>query len=146
LKRAYLGLGSATWAVATDGNVAPRSRNGNLARKILRSCQTAGKDVPAGTMAMVSSTVFLRASERPTAISTLNRQRHLTPSCGWLTPTAERTVGPARMIVGELDSQTRNFCARGAQNVLLRRLRDTTPSRSSTVGSVPTTRDARFSS
>src|SRR5450432_4590733 len=75
-----------------------------LARRIPRSCQTAGKDVPAGTMAMVSSTDFLRASERPTAIATLNRQRHLTPSCGGLTPTAERTVGPARMIVGELDT------------------------------------------
>jgi hypothetical protein len=61
-------------------------------------------DFPAGTMAMVSSTDFLRASERPTAIATLNRQRHLTPSCGGLTPTAERTVGPARMIVGELDT------------------------------------------
>ena len=61
-----------------------------------------------GTMAMVSSPDFLRASERPTAISTLNRQRHLTPSCGGFTPTAERTVGPARMIVGELDTQTRN--------------------------------------
>jgi hypothetical protein len=30
------------------------------------------------------------------------------PSCGGFTPTAERTVGPARMIVGELDTQTRN--------------------------------------
>jgi hypothetical protein len=59
-------------------------------------------------MAMVSSTDFLRVSERPTAIATLNRQRHLTPSCGGLTPTAERTVGPARMIVGELDTQTQN--------------------------------------
>ena len=53
-----------------------------------RSCQTAGKDVPAGTMAMVSSSDFLRTPERPTAIATLNRQRHLTPTCGGLTPTA----------------------------------------------------------
>ena len=66
------------------------------------------KDVPAGTMAMVSSTDFLRASERTTAIATLNHQRHLTPSCGGFTPTAERTVDPARTIVGELDTQTRN--------------------------------------
>src|SRR5207344_3095235 len=73
-----------------------------LARRILRSCQTAGKDVPAGTMAMVSSTDFLRASERPTAIATLNRQRHLAPSCGGLTPTAERTVGPARISLESL--------------------------------------------
>jgi len=49
-------------------------------------------------MAMVSSTDFVRASERATAIATLNRQRHLTPSCGGFTPTAERTVGPARTI------------------------------------------------
>ena len=79
-----------------------------LARALPSSCQTAGKDVPAGTMAMVSSTDFLRASERATAIATLNRQRHLTPSCGGSTPTAERAVGPARTIVGELDTQTRN--------------------------------------
>jgi hypothetical protein len=59
-------------------------------------------------MPMVSSTDFLRASERTTAIATLNRQRHLTPSCGGSTPTAERTVGPARTIIGELDTQTRN--------------------------------------
>src|SRR5258707_15310459 len=66
---------------------------------------TAGKDVPAGTMAMASSTDFVRASERATAIATLNRQRHLTPSCGGLTPTAERTVGSARMIVEILTSR-----------------------------------------
>jgi hypothetical protein len=35
----------------------------------------------------------LRASGRTTAIATLNRQRHFTPSCGGFTPTAERTVG-----------------------------------------------------
>jgi hypothetical protein len=69
---------------------------------ITSSCQTAGKDVPAGTMAMVSSSDFLRAPERPTAIATLNRQRHLTPSCGGLTPTAERTVGPARISLESL--------------------------------------------
>src|SRR6185295_12316299 len=79
-----------------------------LARALQSSCQTAGKDVPAGTMAMVSSTDFLRASEKATAIATLNRQRHLTPSCGGFTPTAERTVDPARTIFGELDTQTRN--------------------------------------
>jgi hypothetical protein len=28
--------------------------------------------------------------------------------CGGFAPTAERTVGPARMIVEELDTQTRN--------------------------------------
>src|SRR3984957_14788424 len=79
-----------------------------LATRLPSSCQTAGKDVPAGTRAMGSSTDFLRASERTTAIATLNRQRHLTPSCGGFTPTAERTVDPARTIIGELDTQTRN--------------------------------------
>src|SRR3954464_528451 len=53
-------------------------------------------------MAMVSSSDSLRAPERPTAIATLNRQRHLTPSCGGLTPTAERTVGPARISLESL--------------------------------------------
>src|SRR3954470_8027121 len=53
-------------------------------------------------MAMVSSSDSLRAPERPTAIATLNRQRHLTPSCGGLTPTAERTMGPARISLESL--------------------------------------------
>src|SRR4030095_4572674 len=73
-----------------------------LARALQSFCQTAGKDVPAGTMAMVSSSDFLRAPERPTAIATLNRQRHLTPSCGGRTPHAERTVGPARISLENL--------------------------------------------
>ena len=51
---------------------------------------------------MVSSSDFVRAPERSTAISTLNRQRHLTPSCGGFTPTAERTVGPARISLESL--------------------------------------------
>ena len=72
--------------------------NCGLARRIPRPAKQAGNDVQAGTMAMVSSTDFLRASEKATAIATLNRQRHLTPSCGGSTPTAERTVGPARTI------------------------------------------------
>ena len=50
-----------------------------------------------GTRAMVSSTDFLRASERTTGdCNTLNRQRRLMPSCGGFTPTAERTVDPAK--------------------------------------------------
>ena len=35
-------------------------------------------------------------------LSTLIRQRHLTPSCGGQAPTAERTVGPARILKGSL--------------------------------------------
>src|SRR3954463_10584726 len=56
-------------------------------------------------MAVGSLTDFLRASQKTTAIATLNRQRHLTPSCGGFTPTAERTVGPARMIVESLTAR-----------------------------------------
>ena len=51
---------------------------------------------------MVRSSDFLRALERATALATLIRQRRLTPSCGGHAPTAERTVGPARMIVESL--------------------------------------------
>ena len=40
---------------------------------------------------------FCASVRRATAIATLNHQRHLTPSCGGIAPTAERTVGPARM-------------------------------------------------
>jgi hypothetical protein len=42
-------------------------------------------------MAMMSSTDFVQASERATAIATLNRQRHLAPSCaGWSDSNEER--------------------------------------------------------
>jgi len=60
------------------------------------------KVVPAGTVAVVRSFDSLRALERATALSTLVRQSRLTPSCGGHAPTAERTVGPARMIVESL--------------------------------------------
>src|ERR1700722_11526698 len=53
-------------------------------------------------MAVVRSSDFLRASKRATALATLVRQRRLTPSCGEHASTAERTVGPARMIVESL--------------------------------------------
>jgi hypothetical protein len=66
------------------------------------SRDTAGKVVPAGTVAVVRSSDSLRAPERATALSTLIHQRRLTPSCGGHVPTAERTVGPARMIVESL--------------------------------------------
>src|SRR4029077_18548920 len=49
-------------------------------------------------MAVVRSPDFLRALIRETALATLIHQRRLTPSCGGQAPTAERTVGPARMI------------------------------------------------
>src|SRR5882724_13336466 len=63
---------------------------------------TAGKDVPAGTMAVVRSPDFLRALNQETALATLIHQRRLTPLCGGQAPTAERTVSPARMIAESL--------------------------------------------
>src|SRR5262249_45649862 len=53
-------------------------------------------------MAVVRSPDFLRALIRETALATLIHQRRLTPSCGGQVPTAERTVGPARMIAESL--------------------------------------------
>src|SRR5438132_9508811 len=53
-------------------------------------------------MAVVRSPDFLRALIRETALATLIHQRSLTPSCGGHAPTAERTVGPARMIAESL--------------------------------------------
>src|SRR5438034_11198495 len=56
-------------------------------------------------MAVVRSPDFLRALIRETALATLIHQRRLTPSCGGHAPTAERTVGPARMIAESLTSK-----------------------------------------
>src|SRR5438093_9731715 len=53
-------------------------------------------------MAVVRSPDFLRALIRETALATLIHQRRRTPSCGGQAPTAERTVGPARMIAESL--------------------------------------------
>src|SRR5690242_17965292 len=41
--------------------------------------------------------------KKASALHTLIRQRHLTPSCGEHAPTAERTLNPARMFVEGLD-------------------------------------------
>ena len=78
--------------------------------EIQGSRDAAGKGVPAGMVAVVRSSDTLRVLNQETALATLSHQPPLTPSCGGFTPTAERTVGPARMIVGELDThtQTRN--------------------------------------
>src|SRR5262249_51372004 len=63
----------------------------------------AGDDVPAGTLAVVRSSLALRCSTEQNALHTSIHQRHLTPSCGGHAPTAERTLDPARIIGGELD-------------------------------------------
>ena len=44
----------------------------------------------------------LRCSTEQNALHTLIHQRHLTPSCGGHTPTAERTLDPARMFAESL--------------------------------------------
>jgi len=59
--------------------------------------------VPAGTLAVVRSSLALRCSTPRSALHTLIHQRHLTPLCGGDAPTADRTLDPARMIKRELD-------------------------------------------
>src|SRR5580704_3497846 len=59
-------------------------------------------NVPAGTLALVRSPLALRCSREQTALHTLIRHRHLTPSCGGRVPTAERTLDPARMFMESL--------------------------------------------
>src|ERR1700737_4295647 len=64
---------------------------------------TAGTNVPAGTLALVRSPLALRCSKKASALHTLIRQRHLTPSCGGHAPTAERTLNSARTFLESLD-------------------------------------------
>ena len=82
--------------LAEEGGCRVTSNN-----EIKGSRSTAEKDVPAGTMAVVRSPDFLPALKE-TALATLIHQRRLTPSRGGQAPTAERTVGPARMIAESL--------------------------------------------
>jgi hypothetical protein len=97
------------WSFCTEcGSTEPSStgRRRRLPRneqynEIKGSRSTVEKDVPAGTMAVVRSPDFLRAL-RETALATLIHRRRLTPSRGEQAPTAERTVGPARMIAESL--------------------------------------------
>jgi hypothetical protein len=44
LGKAYLGLGSATWALATDGNVTPRWAPARVTRKALSHASERGVD------------------------------------------------------------------------------------------------------
>src|SRR3954466_9008429 len=62
-------------------------------------------NVPAGTLALVRSPLALRCSKEQSALHTLIRRRHLTPSCGGQAPTAERTMDPARMLAESLTSR-----------------------------------------
>src|SRR6476660_8066710 len=71
----------------------------------MSSRRLAGENVPAGTLALVRSPLALRCSKEQSALHTLIRQRHLTPSCGGHAPTAERTMDPARMLKESLTSR-----------------------------------------
>ena len=71
----------------------------------MSSRRLAGENVPAGTLALVRSPLALRCSKEQSALHTLIRQRHLTPSCGGHAPTAERTMDPARMFKESLTSR-----------------------------------------
>jgi hypothetical protein len=64
----------------------------------------AGKDVPAGTMAVVRSPDFLRALNQRDCACNIDPPAS-SPSCGGQAPTAERTVGPARMIAESLTAK-----------------------------------------
>ena len=68
------------------------------------SRDTAGKDVPAGTVAVVRSPDFLRAFNQR------DRACNIDPPASFLRHHAEarEQSGSARMIAGELDTQTRN--------------------------------------
>src|SRR5215471_7271752 len=46
---------------------------------------------------------WLCDAQKASALHTLIRQRHPTPSCGGHAPTAERTMNPARMCLESLD-------------------------------------------
>ena len=70
------------------GKLNPRRTAGNQ-----RPCRDAGVGAIAPGFAML---------KRASALYTLIRHRHLTPSCGGHVPTAERTLDPARMFVESL--------------------------------------------
>src|SRR5262245_32990122 len=55
-----------------------------------------------GRWRWVDRPIFCELSIRETPLATLIHQRRLTPSCEGQAPTAERTVGPARMIAESL--------------------------------------------
>jgi hypothetical protein len=59
-----------------------------------RPCRDAGVGAIAPGFAML---------KKASALHTLIRQRHLTPSCGGHPPTAERTLNPARTFLESLD-------------------------------------------
>src|SRR5437899_8844423 len=80
-----------------EGGCRVTSNNGS---KTSRS--TAGKDVPAGTMAVVRSPDFLRALNQRDCACNIDPSASSYAIMRRAAPTAERTVGPARMIAESL--------------------------------------------
>jgi hypothetical protein len=95
-------IGHRMWSTGAVQLVNEEGCRAARARRSRGSRNAAGKDVPAGMVAAVRSSDSLPALERTIALSTLTRQRHLTPSCEGHVPTAERTVVSARIVAESL--------------------------------------------
>ena len=92
------------WIDGTDFQWSSKDAADQPVQRRTSSRRPAGANVPAGTLALVRSPLALRWKEQ-SALHTLIRQRHLTPSCGGHAPTAERTMDPARMFKESLTSR-----------------------------------------
>jgi Transposase IS116/IS110/IS902 family len=90
------------WIDGTEFKWSSRRPLIRLHRRTTEFRRPAGANVPAGTLALARSPQALRCSKEQNALHTLIHQRHLTPSCGGLAPTAERTLNPARMFTESL--------------------------------------------
>jgi len=71
-------------------------------KRLHTSVPIVGTRRPCRDAGVVRSFLVLRCSKERNALHTLIHQRHLTPSCGGHVPTAERTLGPARMLMESL--------------------------------------------
>jgi hypothetical protein len=87
------------WIDRTEFDWSTKKAAAYAHKEITSSRDTAGNDVSAGTVGGGEiARFFCELSIRETALATLIHQRRLTPSCRGHAPTAERTVGPARII------------------------------------------------
>ena len=104
------GTGPAAWRCSVRGVGAPRSQSPKHQSKkysssyiaiMSRSCAEKRGNRELGPF-QSQPTSPRWGSLRETALAKLFHQRRLTPSCGWQAPTAERTVGQARIIAESL--------------------------------------------
>jgi hypothetical protein len=79
-----------------------RKRLPRSTKEITRFPRHGGKSRPCRDGGDGEIVRFFASVRKGDALATLIHQRRLTPSCGGHAPTAERTVGPARMIVESL--------------------------------------------